>query len=190
MLSQRVADRTSPTFIANGRLKAVYAPGSRVRRYDVFLKPLKVWGVSGRQEAPFVVSACLGAEGAELDTKSACYGFARASARGRGARPGGRTLSLGARHTGATMSPSRRRGRHCGLAWGGHAVSACPAGPRVGGPAATLPAHVRSSDGGCSRRCRTPTRGGAPWNWRTRWRRRLAWRGQPIAAHAAWGRAS
>ena len=64
MLSQRVADRTSSTFIADGRLKAVYASGGRVGGYDVLLEPLKVCGVAGRQEAPLVVGACLGAEGA------------------------------------------------------------------------------------------------------------------------------
>jgi hypothetical protein len=64
MLSQRVAKSTSSTFIADGRLKAVYAAGGRVGGYDMLLKPLKVRGVSGRQEAPFVVGACFGAEGA------------------------------------------------------------------------------------------------------------------------------
>ena len=64
MLSQRAADRTSSSFIADGRLKAVDAAGGCDGGYDMLLKPLKVCGVSGRQEAPLVVGACLGAEGA------------------------------------------------------------------------------------------------------------------------------
>ena len=64
MLSQRAADRTSSTFIADGRLKAVDAAGGCDGGYDMLLKPLKVRGVSGRQEAPFGIGACFGAEGA------------------------------------------------------------------------------------------------------------------------------
>jgi hypothetical protein len=64
VLSQGIAYRAGSGFVANDRLEAVDAARGRIGGYQVFLQALEVGGELGRQEAPFGVGACLGAEGA------------------------------------------------------------------------------------------------------------------------------
>jgi hypothetical protein len=64
VLSQGIADGPGSGFVANDRLEAVDAARGRIGGYQVLLQALEVGGELGRQDAPFGVGACFGAEGA------------------------------------------------------------------------------------------------------------------------------
>ena len=64
MRSQGIADRAGSGFVTDDRLEAVDAARGRIGGYQVFLQALEVGGELGRQETPFGVGACFGAEGA------------------------------------------------------------------------------------------------------------------------------
>jgi hypothetical protein len=64
VLSQGIADAASPGLVTNDRLETVDAARGGIGGHQVFLQALEFGGELGRQEPPFVVGACFGAEGA------------------------------------------------------------------------------------------------------------------------------
>ena len=64
MFFQLIADDAGATFVADGRLQAVDAAGSRIRWYDMLLESLQFGGVPGCQGVPLGGGAGFGGEGA------------------------------------------------------------------------------------------------------------------------------